>query len=364
MSTCELRRLHTVTYENGLAMQERLVALRQKGEVPDQLLLLEHPPVITLGRSGKLANLLVDEEELRRQGIRFHETTRGGDITYHGPGQLVGYPLLHLGEGRRDIRKYVTSVEEVLIRVAAEYGIEAGRIEGQRGVWVGRDKLAALGVRIARWTTSHGFALNVSTRLDHFRTITPCGLPGTGVTSLERLTGRSIPMEEVVSVVIRHFSEVFERELIPREHDVRIVKVVLRHEGRYLLLHRAIHDFWQPVTGTMEPGESPEDAAKREVWEETGQRIELEPLHLRQSFVIDADYVDSRKPLFADETAFLAEAPAPLVQLSAEEHDAYEWLSMDEALARIRWSDDREAIEAAERLRSIASQPGAGKGST
>jgi lipoyl(octanoyl) transferase len=351
MSTCELRRLHTVTYENGLAMQERLVALRQKGEIPDQLLLLEHPPVITIGRSGKLEHLLVDEEELRRQGIRFHETTRGGDITYHGPGQLVGYPLLHLGEGRRDIRKYVTAVEEVLIRVAADFGIEAGRIDEQRGVWVGREKLAALGVRIARWTTSHGFALNVSTRLDHFRTITPCGLPGTGVTSLERLTGRSIPIEKVIPRVTHHFSDVFERELVPREHDVTIVKVVVRHRDRYLLLHRTRHEFWQPVTGTVEPGESIEDAARREVREETGQILEIEPLDLRQSFVIDEDYLGSPLPLFADETAFLAEAPAPLVQLSTEEHDAYEWLTLDEALERIRWSDDREAIEAADRAR-------------
>jgi lipoyl(octanoyl) transferase len=139
MRLTESRHLHLVTYENGMAMQEALVALRQQEAIPDQLLLLQHTPVITLGRGGKIENLLTDQSGLLQSGVRFFETTRGGDITYHGPGQLVGYPILHLGEGNRDIRKYVWKIEEVMIRTAAEFGVEAERWEGNRGVWVGRE---------------------------------------------------------------------------------------------------------------------------------------------------------------------------------------------------------------------------------
>src|SRR5581483_3447483 len=192
---CDLRNLRLVTYENAMHLQQKLVALRQSQAIPDQLLLLDHPPVITLGRGGDAANLLASLEVLRANGVRYYETTRGGDITYHGPGQVVGYPIVHLGEGRRDVRKYVTNLEEVLIRTVAEYGISAARVEGKRGIWVGNDKIAAIGVRIARWVTSHGFALNVTTNLEHFRLITPCGIHGAGVTSIEREMERRQEME-------------------------------------------------------------------------------------------------------------------------------------------------------------------------
>ncbi len=347
---CEVRRLHRVTYENGMAMQERLVELRKNGEIRDQLLLLEHPPVITLGRSGKMENLLVAGPALESCGVRFYETTRGGDITYHGPGQLVGYPIMHLGEGRRDIRKYVSSVEEVMIRVARDFGVVAERSEGQRGVWVGNEKIAALGVRISRWTTSHGFALNVSTNLDHFRLITPCGIPDKSVTSLEKLTGRTIPMIDVVDSVERHFAEVFERDLVPTPHEMNIIKVVIRSGDRYLLLHRGKHDFWQPVTGRLEKNETTAQAAVRETREETGLYLEPASLNLRQSFVIDANYIEASKPLFADETAFVADTDDRRVTLASEEHDAFEWLPLNEALEKIRWSDDRDALEAASRF--------------
>src|SRR5213592_4123892 len=207
MRACDLRNLHLVTYENGMRLQQRLVELRQSEEVGDQLLLLEHPPVITLGRGGDARNLLAAPEILQSQRVRFYETTRGGDITYHGPGQLVGYPILHLGEGRRDVRKYVTALEEVLIRTVAEYGITAARVEKKRGIWVGDEKIAAIGVRIARWVTSHGFALNVNTNLDHFRLITPCGLHGTGVTSIARQAGRDVPLEDVRAVLAANFAD-------------------------------------------------------------------------------------------------------------------------------------------------------------
>src|SRR5205823_8046431 len=209
----------------------------QTDSIPDQLLLLEHPPVITLGRGGERANLLASPETLRAQRVRFFETTRGGDITYHGPGQLVGYPIIHLGEGNRDVRKYVTKLEEVLIRTVAHYGITAQRADGKRGIWVGNNKIAAIGVRIARWVTSHGFALNVNTNLDHFRLITPCGIQGSGVTSISRLAGSEIPLDDVRTVVAAKFAEVFERELRPREESVRLVKVMVHDGDRVLLLH-------------------------------------------------------------------------------------------------------------------------------
>src|SRR5438094_6532571 len=209
-----------------MSLQEKLVEMRQKELVDDQLLLLEHPPVITLGRGGDAANLLAASETLRREGVRFFETTRGGDITYHGPGQLVGYPIVHLGEGRRDVRRYVTAIEEVLIQTVAEYGIEAQRIEGRRGIWVGNEKIAAIGVRIARWVTSHGFALNVNTNLNHFRLIRPCGLNGTGVTSIARRVGRAVPLGDVRAIVAEKFAEVFERRIVEVPESVRLIKVM------------------------------------------------------------------------------------------------------------------------------------------
>ncbi|HUF18901.1 MAG TPA: lipoyl(octanoyl) transferase LipB [Thermoanaerobaculia bacterium] len=348
--TCELRELHRVTYENGLQMQQSLVALRQQNEIPDQLLLLEHPPVITLGRGGDAANLLAPQEALRASGIRFYETTRGGDITYHGPGQIVGYPLIHLGEGSRDIRRYVTNIEEVIIRTLGHFGIESTREEGMRGVWAGRDKVAAIGVRIARWVTSHGFALNVRPNLDHFRLITPCGLQGTGVTSIEQILGRVVTTEEVRPVLVQKFSEVFERQMVPPSSpDLRIVKVVVHDgEGRVLLLHRPHGDFWQPITGRIEPGESPEDAARREGREETGLLIRAVPEGLRQSFTIDPKFLgrDDVPILFVDELTFSATVSSnSVVELDSEEHDSYGWFTFEEACGKIKWSDDRDSLE-------------------
>src|SRR5437667_11730530 len=209
---CDLRNLHLVTYENGMRLQQKFVELRQAEQVDDQLLLLEHPPVITLGRGGDARNLLAQPTILQSQRVRFYETTRGGDITYHGPGQLVGYPILHLGEGSRDVRKYVTKLEEVLIRTVADYGITAERVTGRRGIWVADNKIAAIGVRIARWVASHGFALNVNTNLEHFRLITPCGLPGTGVTSISNELGHAVFTSEVRALLAKNFASVFERE--------------------------------------------------------------------------------------------------------------------------------------------------------
>lgn len=196
-------------YAEVLALQERLHARRAAGEIPDTLLLLEHRPVYTLGRSASEENILLSEEALREAGIERVVTSRGGDVTYHGPGQLVGYPIVHLGDARLRVLDYVSGLEETLIRAAAAYGVGAGRDPRNRGVWVGNSKLAALGIRVAHQVTMHGFALNVNTRLEDYRGIVACGLRDAGVTSLSRLVGRSLDMEEVKARVAEAFRAVF-----------------------------------------------------------------------------------------------------------------------------------------------------------
>ena len=192
-------------------MQRALVEERRAARVPDLLLLLQHPPVITLGVKGDggRAHILASPEQLAQACIEVHETGRGGDVTYHGPGQIVGYPILDLRPDRCDVHRYVRDIEEVMIRVCAEYGVEAGRIPGLTGTWVGAEKIGAIGVRISRWITSHGFAFNVTTNLDHFGLIVPCGISGHGVTSLARATGRDLPLADVEDAFVRQFAAVF-----------------------------------------------------------------------------------------------------------------------------------------------------------
>ena len=213
MRELEVRRLGTIGFEEALALQRSLVEERRAGRVPDLLLLLQHPPVITLGVKGDggRANIVATSERLAQLGVTVHETGRGGDVTYHGPGQIVGYPIVDLRPDRCDVHRYVRDVEEVMIRVCADYGVTAGRIKGLTGTWVGADKIGAIGVRISRWITSHGFAFNVCTNLDHFQLIVPCGISDRGVTSLDKVTGRTIQIPEVEDALVRHFAETFGR---------------------------------------------------------------------------------------------------------------------------------------------------------
>jgi len=211
----DVRRLGLVAYGAGLELQAGLVEERRSGAIGDTLLLLEHPPVITLGvkTRGKQVNIVASPEVLAAEGVLVFETGRGGDITYHGPGQLVGYPILDLRPDRCDVHRYVRDIEEALIIALREFDIEGGRLAGRTGVWVGPDgreeKVAAIGVRISRWITSHGFALNVGTNLEHFQLIVPCGIADRGVTSIERLLGRAVPMNDVEDAVVRAFGRVF-----------------------------------------------------------------------------------------------------------------------------------------------------------
>ena len=207
-----MRRLGVVPYADALALQRSLVEDRRAGRIGDTLLLLEHPPVLTLGvrGDGGRSHILASAESLATRSIEVHEAGRGGDVTYHGPGQIVGYPIIDLNSHRRDVHRYVRDLETVLIRTAGDYGISAHRVDGLTGVWVGDEKLAAIGVRIARWVTSHGFALNVNTYLDHFDLIVPCGIADRGVTSMARLLGRSLDTAEVENRIIEQFTDVFD----------------------------------------------------------------------------------------------------------------------------------------------------------
>jgi lipoyl(octanoyl) transferase len=210
-----VRRLGRIEYGAALDMQKALVEERRVGRIGDTLLLLEHPPVITLGvkTRGKPTNIIASPDRLAEAGVGVFDTGRGGDVTYHGPGQLVGYPILDLQPDRCDVHQYVRDLEEVLIRAVGTFGVTGVRVPGLTGVWVGapgrEEKLAAIGVRISRWITSHGFALNVAPDLDHFALIVPCGIADRGTTSLERLLGHAVPMDTVEDAVAKAFTRVF-----------------------------------------------------------------------------------------------------------------------------------------------------------
>jgi lipoyl(octanoyl) transferase len=231
MHELDVRRLGQISYADALEMQRALVEDRKAGRITDTLLLLQHPHVVTIGvkKDGR-RHIVATPERLAELGVEVFETGRGGDVTYHGPGQLVGYPIIDLNPDRRDVHRYVRDLEEDMIRVFGDYGLTAGRIQGLSGAWVGADpstrsadarpaadqerlaeKIGAIGVRISRWVTSHGFAFNVTTDLDFFRLIVPCGIADRGVTSLARATGATPAMSEVEDRIVRHFSSVFAR---------------------------------------------------------------------------------------------------------------------------------------------------------
>jgi lipoyl(octanoyl) transferase len=217
VNICQIIDLGLIGYAEATALQKRVVGARKACAIEDVLLLCEHPHVITLGRNGKAENLLVSEHVLRQKGVEFHATNRGGDITYHGPGQIVGYPILNLGAIRRDVAWYVRTLEEAMIRATAELGISAERVSGKTGIWVRtgniEEKLAAIGVHISRWVTSHGFAYNVSTDLRNFDLIVPCGIADRKATSLEKLLGRNVEQKEVAPRITKHLGELLGLEL-------------------------------------------------------------------------------------------------------------------------------------------------------
>ena len=223
MTSCLIVDLGLIGYADAYALQKRLVAARKAAALPDVLLLCEHPHVITLGRNGKRENLLASDRVLEQKGVEFQPTDRGGDITYHGPGQIVGYPVLDLAAIRRDVGWYVRMLEEVMIRATAAFGLSAIRVTGKTGIWVPsldarEEKLGAIGVHLSRWVTSHGFAYNVSTDLRYFDLIVPCGITESKATSLEKLLGRSVASHEVAPLLTKHLGEVFSLSMSRASH--------------------------------------------------------------------------------------------------------------------------------------------------
>ena len=210
---CVVRQLGRIEFHEAYELQRKLLQERLEGRITDTLLLLEHPPTITVGKSGKLENVLESPARLASAGVSLIFTDRGGDVTYHGPGQIVGYPILDLRERNRDIHQYVHNLEEVLIRTLADYGIKSGRDHNHAGVWTNNMEIAALGLSVRKWITMHGFALNVNTDLDHFSLINPCGFTNKTATSMARLLGRELPNEEVLERLLDRFAEVFKAKL-------------------------------------------------------------------------------------------------------------------------------------------------------
>lgn len=343
-------RLGRVEYDDGLELQWQFSAARRAGTVGDTLLLLEHPPVLTLGRGAEASNILTPKAQLDALGVEVFETDRGGDVTYHGPGQIVGYPLLHLGPGRQDVRKYVRALEETIIRTLAEWGLSATRFPQWPGVWIaesrrgGPRKICALGVHLSRWYTRHGFALNVAPDLSHFQLIVPCGIREAGVTSMTEELGQRIEPRDVEPRLAHHFGQVFECEVTAAPERPRTVSVVVRREdGAVLLLRRTPErgGFWQPVTGRVEAGELPAAAAARELREETGLAVPVAPLDYEHAFA----WGDQEPPVVATETAFVARVGAEArVTLDPAEHEAFEWVTPDEARARVPWAGLRRAL--------------------
>jgi lipoyl(octanoyl) transferase len=205
----DVHRLGRIGYADALAIQQDLLAKRSANAIPDTLLLLEHTPVITLGRGSKAGHVVASAETLAARGVEVFESGRGGDVTYHGPGQVVGYAIVDLKPDRCDVRRYVRDLEETMIRTCADYGIAAGRQSGLIGAWIGDRKIGAIGVRISRWVTMHGFAFNVTTNLTHFDLIVPCGIPDKGVTSLSLEIRRDVPTGEVMDRLAANFDSVF-----------------------------------------------------------------------------------------------------------------------------------------------------------
>lgn len=352
MNTLTVYRLGRVEYEDGLNLMHLFSEARRQELIGDSLLLLEHPPILTLGRAAKRENITAPDALLAAEGVEIFDTNRGGDVTYHGPGQVVGYPIFLLPPGRQDVRRYVRDVEKCLIDTLAEYGLIVGSIPKWPGVWIGSEeagdarKVGAIGVHIARWLTTHGFALNVNTKLEHFRLIVPCGIREAGVTSMQRELGHPVSVPDVEESLARHFCAVFESQRGEPAPFMRTVSVaVLRGHGpetQVLLVRRTPErgGFWQILTGRLEGGETPQQAATRELHEETGLRADVVELGYRHSFALG----ETVPPRLVDETAFCVRVPGDAsIQLGAE-HDAHEWVDVPTALARLPFQGLREAV--------------------
>jgi len=354
----QLRRFKRVFYPAGLRLQKALAEYVNEEGRPDQLVILEHDPVFTLGRNATPADIHMSEDFLSAQGVSVHRTDRGGEVTYHGPGQIVVYPICNLRGGREDVGRLVRGLEEAMIRTAADFGVVADRLQGAPGIWVatprGPEKLGAIGLHLSKWISTHGIAFNVRSNLDHFRWITPCGFTDKGVCSLASLLGEGAPTWEAATDRLQaHLTEQLALDLQPSRPPSRSVSALTWRRGVagpevLMMLRVPSHGFWwQSVTGMMEPGEEPEQTAHRELLEETGLTGTLRPLGLTHSFWVDSSIVHfpDPEPRFNTEICFSMEvSPEAPVRLEPAEHSEYLWCGLEEAHERMKWEGSKAAV--------------------
>lgn len=359
----QVRRLGRVFYTAGLRMQKALSRWVAEPGRPDQLLLLEHNPVFTLGRNASESDIHVSPAFCAEEGVEIAATDRGGEVTYHGPGQIVAYPVCNLRGGREDLGRLVRGLEEAMIRTAAQFGVAAERLKGAPGIWVqtaayrkggGLEKLGAIGLHLSRWITTHGLAFNVAPDLRHFGWITPCGFTDKGVCSLASLLGEGAPTFVEAQVALEgQLLDVLALAPAAAREPSRSVNALTWRRGAagpeiLMMLRVPEHGaWWQSVTGMMEPGETPEETAHREVLEETGLSGTLRPLPLRHSFWVDPAIVrfPDDEPRFNTETCFHMEVSAgDAVRLAPEEHVAYRWCGFEEARALMKWEGSKGAL--------------------
>ncbi len=354
----QIRRLDHVLYAAGLRMQQAMAEYVKEPGCPDQILVLEHNPVFTLGGNAVRDDIHVTDEFLQERGVEVHATDRGGQVTYHGPGQIVVYPICNLRGGREDVGRLVRGLEEAMIRTAADYGITCFRIKAFPGVWVdtprGQEKLGALGIHLRRWITTHGIAFNVAPNLAHFKWITPCGITDKGVCSLHSLLGEACPTwSEAADQLQHHLTDVLGLAPQPTPAPTRSVLALTWRRGsqgpEVLMMLRQPHTglWWGSVTGRMEPGETPLETCHRELREETGLEGTLTPLEFQHTFWVDPRILGLPKgePRFNSERCFAMEVDSNAhVDLDRSEHSEYRWCSLAEAQSLMGWEGSKAAL--------------------
>ena len=370
----QLRRLGRVLYPAGLRMQQAMAEHVRNPEAdrPDQILVLEHNPVFTLGRNASRQDIHVSDPFLIEHGVEVHETDRGGQVTYHGPGQIVVYPVCNLKGGREDVGRLVRGLEQAMIDTAADFGVAAQRLAGFPGVWVetprGLEKLGALGLHLHRWVTTHGIAFNVAPNLDAFRWITPCGITDKGVCSLSALLGPAAPTwAQAADRLQAHLIVYLGLRPEPVASPSRSVSALTWRRGPegpellVMLRNPSQGLWWSSVTGMVEPGESLEAAAHRELQEETGLTGQLTALAFEHTFWMDPRILGlpSGEPRFNTESCFHLEVAADAqVRLALDEHSEYRWCGFREARELMLWEGSKAALDLLGRVLTPATAHG------
>ncbi len=359
----QVRVLGRVLYSAGMRMQQAMAEYVADGTHPDQVLILEHNPVFTLGRNATRQDIHVSDAFLEEHGVEVFQTDRGGQVTYHGPGQVVVYAICSLKGARQDLGRFVRGLEEAMIRTAADFGVPADRLKGFPGVWVGtprgQEKLGALGIHLKRWIPTHGIAFNVRPDLAHFRWITPCGITDKGVCSLQSLRSDSAPTwQQAAERMAGHLVDILALDPQPVSPLSQSVSALTWRRGAngpevLMMLRRPDQGlWWSSVTGMVEPGESLEAAAHRELLEETGLSGTLRPLDFSHAFWVDPKLIGlpDGEPRFNRESCFQVEVPSDaVIRLAPEEHSECRWSSISEARELMRWEGSKAALRLLEK---------------